>query len=86
MPATLAVLSVLGRTVAQAPGDGDSICSAPNRAIKYPDYVRPLMDSWNYDVLLSPKFNVWNQVSLDSTSTPRGEVSLYINLCISTHG
>ena len=78
------MLSVLERTVAQAPGDGDSICSAPNRAIGYPDYVRPLMDSWNYEVLLSP--NVWNQVSLDSTKTPRGEVSLYINLCISTHG
>ena len=76
MPATVALLSVLGCTVAQAPGDGHDICSGPNEAIEYPHYMRPLMDSWNYDGLLSS--NVWNQVSLDDTVDPRGQVSLYI--------
>ena len=82
MPVTVALLSVLGCTVAQAPGDGHDICSGPNEAIEYPHYMRPLMDSWNYSGLLSS--NVWNQVSLDKTMDPRGQVSLYIT-CASLH-
>ena len=67
---------------AQAPGDGDALCSTSNPQV-YPDTERNLMDSYNYENLLpgngtgNPPIAtaVWNDFSFDgndanSTTTP----------------
>ena len=59
-------------TWAQAPGDEDALCSTANPQV-YPDTVKNLMDSYNYETLLpgngtgnSPIATaVWNDFSFD---------------------
>ena len=76
------VVSVLSSTLAQAPGDGDTLCvepfingnaSQPNpffvfRPV-YPANIEVLMDSKDYRGLLQGNSPVWQQVDNDNNNT-----------------
>ena len=76
------VINFVCRVVSQAPGDSDSLCvdevinNGPNpffnKRPTYADNVRPLMDSWDYVVLLTVGGAVhipWQQVDNDDNNT-----------------
>ena len=76
------VINFVCRVVSQAPGDSDSLCvdevidSELNplflKRPTYADNVRPLMDSWDYVVLLTVGGDAhipWQQVDNDDNNT-----------------
>ena len=72
---------------AQAPGDGDAVCSTANPQV-YPDTERNLMDSYNYENLLpgngtgnSPIATaVWNDFSFDGNDATSTTSPTYVSV------
>ena len=75
------------QAVPQAPGDEDAECSTANPQV-YPDTVRNLMDSYNYENLLpgngtgnSPIATaVWNDFSFDANDATSTTRPTYVSL------
>ena len=82
------VFFTLSPCSAQAPGDGDERCTGAEDAATYPDTVRNLMDSYNYEQLLpgsgtgNPPIEgaVWTEVSVDGNDVDGTTSPTYVSL------
>ena len=78
----------LSPSSAQAPGDEDGRCTDSANAPTYPDTVRNLMDSYNYEQLLrgsgtgNPPVEgaVWTDRSVDGNDVDSTITSTYVSL------
>ena len=77
-PVLILSTNLLLLVTAQAPGDGDELCTVtlPSICQNVPDYptnVKPLMDSNHYDFLLPPSAGpVWQAVDNDDNNNIPG--------------
>ena len=70
---------------AQAPGDEDERCTSAEDAPTYPDTVRNLMDSYNYEQLLPGSGTaiegaVWTDRSVDGNDANDTTTPTYVRL------
>ena len=84
----LMTLMLVRRLQAQAPGDEDDRCTVDHTSPQvYPDTVRNLMDSYNYEQLLpgngtgNPVIQgaVWNDRSYDGNDETNRNSPTYVN-------
>ena len=83
----LLLVALTGLSWAQAPGDDHALCITANPQV-YPDTVRNLMDSYNYDNLLpgngtgnSPIATaVWNDFSFDGNDATSTTSPTYVSV------
>ena len=86
----LVLLVTVWQALAQAPGDEDSTCV--NQRGPYPSNTRVLMDSRNYDQLITGSGAVWQALDVDGAGSGVGGRCLinylftsYVGI-VSTHG
>ena len=66
----LVLLVAVWQVSAQAPGDEDSSCV--NQRGPYPPHISMLMDSRNYEQLITGSGAVWHALNVDGTGTGVG--------------
>ena len=84
----VSVLLLVGPSRSQAPGDADTVCTVTlvTQHPVYPNYIRVLMDSANYQNLIATDTSspgpVWQTVDIDNIDTMAIRVSVSRTVCM----